>query len=375
MELTQAQRQARDAFMAFVRERIVPHAEEWDQAERLPRELAGDLAAQGWLGAAISAEHGGTPLDAVTFGLLNEAIGYGCSSARSLLTVHSMVSAAVNRWGSRELKAGWLPRLASGEVVGAFALTEPHAGSDASMISSTATRKGQVYVLNGVKRWITYGRAADVFLVFARCEEGPTAFLVERDSPGLEVTPIHGVLGTRASMTAQLDFRDCAVPAANVVGRPGFGLSAVCSGALETGRYTVAWGCVGILQACLDDSLAYAAGREQFGRRIADHQLVRRMLADLATESVAARLLCLRAGLLRQEGDPESVAATWMAKYYASRAAFRAASDTVQIHGANGCAAESRAQRMLRDAKIMEIIEGSTEIQQSMIAEAAYRSR
>jgi alkylation response protein AidB-like acyl-CoA dehydrogenase len=375
MRLTDRQRHDRDRFAEFVAKRITPHADRWDDEERLPPEFVAEFAGQGYLGALVPARYGGAEFDAVTFGLLNEAVGYGCSSARSLLTVHSMVVHAITRWGSAAQRSHWLPRLATGEAVGAFALTEPGSGSDAAGLATTARLGPDGYVLDGTKRWITYGQRADVFLLFARYDDRLTAFLVERAAPGLSVVPVGGLLGTRASMVAELRLSGCVVPADAVVGRPGFGLAAVATSALDIGRYSVACGCVGLLAACLDAALDHAEHRVQFGKPLREHQLVQRLLADMATRLRAARLLCHEAGELKDAGDPETVAATWMAKYFASTGAFASAADTVQIFGAAGCGQGHPAQRLLRDAKIMEIIEGSSELQQIHIGQSAYQNR
>jgi alkylation response protein AidB-like acyl-CoA dehydrogenase len=369
LSLTDSQRKVLAGYRQFTEAEIVPHAGEWDRAGRLPRGVTTAMAREGHLGAMIPTEYGGSALGLIEFGLLNEAIGYGCSSVRSVLTVHSMVSQAVTRWGRPAQRERWLPRLASGEWVGAFALSEPGAGSDAAGIAATARRGGDHFVLDGVKTWTTYGQAADVFLVFAGEDGRRSAFIVERDTPGLTVEPIDDMLGTRASMLAQLRFDNCRVPPDALLGRPGFGLAAVASAALDVGRYSVAWGSVGLTQACLESSLRYARERRQFGAPVAAHQLVARLLTDMATTVSAARLLCLQAGELKQAGHPDAVAAVWMAKYFASTGAFRSASDAVQIQGARGCHPASSAQRMLRDAKVAEIIEGSTQIQQTMIAQ------
>jgi alkylation response protein AidB-like acyl-CoA dehydrogenase len=366
--LTDVQAKLLHGYRRFVRREIEPHANAWDQAGRVPREVIAAMARQGFMGALIPAEYGGAELDMIEFGLLNEAIGYGCSSVRSVLTVHSMVSQAVTRWGGEEQRAAWLPRLAGGERIGAFALSEAEAGSDVAQIGTVATADGDGYVLDGVKRWITYGQGADVFLVFARSGARHSAFLVERDTPGLTVSPIDGILGTRASMLAELRFEGCRVPRSALLGRPGFGLVPVASAALDVGRYSVGWGSIGLAQACLELSLGHARERRAFGVPILDHQLVQRLVTDMATGVSAARLLGLQAGELVRAGDPKAVAAVWMAKYFASTTAMRSASDTVQIFGAHGCDPASSPQRLFRDAKIMEIIEGSTQIQQTMIA-------
>ncbi|WP_354642974.1 acyl-CoA dehydrogenase family protein [Kitasatospora camelliae] len=375
VQLSPRQAEARAEYESFTREAVVPYADAWDREERIPEAFFKDFAARGYLGAAVPPEYGGGGLDAVTFGLLNEELGRGCSSVRSLVTVHGMASYAVARWGTRGQRESWLPRLATGEAIGAFALTEPGAGSDVKALAATARRTGDGYRLDGEKRWTTFGQRADVYLLFARLDGRETAFLVPRDAPGLTVRPVTGILGTRASMLAELSLDDCRVAEDALLGRPGFGLAAVAATALELGRYSVAWGCVGLAQACLDASLAYAERRETFGVRLRDHQLVQRMIADMATGTAAARLLCQQAGWLRQARSTESLHATWLAKYHASTTAFRSASDAVQVHGAHGCGGEYPVQRYLRDAKVMEIIEGSTELQQATIAESAYHAR
>ena len=375
MRLTAGQQRLRDEVREFTAKRITPEADRWDAEERLPADLVDVLAERGWLGALAPAEYGGLGLDAVSFGLLNEELAFGCSSVRSLLTVHSMVVHATLRWGGDELRARWLPELAAGTAIGAFALTETGAGSDAAALTTAARKVSGGYVLDGHKRWTTFGRLADVYLVFARCDDRLTAFLVPRDTPGLVVEPVTGMLGIRASMTADLRFAECVVPEENLVGRPGFGLAAVGTSALDIGRYSVAWGCVGLLAACLDLSLAHTDARETFGQPLREYQLVRQLLAEQATNLAAARLLCREAGELKDAGDPRTVTATWTAKYFASRAAFSAAADTVQIFGASGCGPGHPAQRLLRDAKIMEIIEGSTQMQQIHLGQAAHTDR
>ena len=219
-------------------------------------------------------------------------------------------------------------------------------------------------MLDGHKKWTTFGQLAGLFLVLAQCEGKPTAFLVERESPGLAVRPLQGVWGTRASMLAELTFAGCRVPRESLLGRIGFGLSHVLAAALEHGRYSVAWGAVGIGQACLDACRSYTAERRQFGVPLADHQLIRRMLTDMIVDVRAARLLCLRAGWLRDQRDPGAFMETMAAKYFASTMAVRAANDAVQVHGANGFSDDYPVGRYLRDAKVTEIIEGSTQIQQ-----------
>jgi glutaryl-CoA dehydrogenase (non-decarboxylating) len=371
LELTPEQRAAREEFRAFAQSEIAPHAGRWDREAAIPRELVGRLRERGYLGSNVPAEYGGLGRDNLTYGLLTEEIGKACSSVRSLLTVHDMVAHAIRRWGSPAQRERYLPALAHGEILGALALSEPNAGSDAKSVETVARDDGDAWVLDGRKKWTTFGQIAGLFLVLAQVGEQPegkpTTFLVERETPGVTVRPLSGITGTRASMLAEVFFEGCRVPKENLIGRPGFGLSAVISAALDHGRYSVAWGAVGLAQACLDTSRAYAAERRQFGVPIAEHQLIRRMLTDMIAGVRAARLLCLRAGWLRDTGDPGASGEIWVAKYYASTLAARAAADAVQIHGANGCSEDFPVERYLRDSRVLEIIEGSTQIQQITI--------
>ncbi|MDZ8067337.1 MAG: acyl-CoA dehydrogenase family protein [Nostoc sp. DedQUE08] len=373
IELTSQQKDDKSKFRGFVNEEIIPHANSFDQEECTSSKVIEKFAHQGYLGAILPEEFGGKSMDIITYGLLNEEIGRGCSSLRSLLTVHSMVSYALCRWGNKSQKEYWLPKLSSGQVIAAFALSEPNVGSDAKSIETTATLSGDYYVLNGNKKWITYGQIADVFLVFAQCSGKPSAFLVEKNSPGFSIQPISGILGVRASMLAQLNFLDCRIPKENLVGRLGFGFSYIASSALDYGRYSVAWGSVGIAQACLEDCIQYTSERKQFDVYLKEHQLIRQMITEMIVNVKAARLLCYQAGYMKEIGDPNSITETSIAKYFASTTATKVANDAVQIHGANGCTNEYSVARYFRDAKIMEIIEGSTQIQQITIADYGYQ--
>jgi len=375
LELTAEQRAARAEFRDFVAREITPFAAQWDREEAISLEVIGKLRERGYLGSTVPREYGGGGRDLITYGLLTEEIGKGCSSVRSLLTVHDMTSYGIQRWGNKEHKERYLPRLATGEIIGAFALTEPNVGSNAKAVETQAVADGDSYLLTGVKKWTTYGQIADLFIVLAQCEGKPTTSLMDRDTPGLTITPMKGLLGTRASMLAEMKLEECRVPATNLVGRIGFGMSHILSAALEQGRYSVAWGSVGIAQAALEAAMKYSQERQQFGVPIGEHQLVRAMLSDMITEVRAARLLCLRSGYLRDQGDPGALAETMLAKYHASKTAMRVAESAVQIHGGNGVSDDYPVARYFRDAKVMEIIEGSTQIQQIAIARAELEAR
>lgn len=358
---------------AFVDEHVVPHADSWDLAGAVPEEMLDRLGAAGLWAPFLPVEDGGAGLDMVSLGALHEEVGRGCSSTRSLLTVHGMVSWAVHRWGSPGQREQWLPALARGEQLGAFCLTEPGAGSDIQGITSTARRRGGDWVLTGTKKWITGGQRADVYLFFARTPAGIAAFLVPRRTPGVQVVPIDGVLGTRASLLAEIRLDEVVLAPDALLGPDGFASGMVATGVLDLGRYSVAAGSVGIIQACLDACAEYAQHRKVGAGRLRDLQLIRAKITDMVTDAQAGRLLYEHAGRLRDAGDEATLMATFVAKYFASRAAARHASEAVQVHGAIGLGPGHPAGRFYRDAKVLELIEGSTEIQQLTIAEHAFR--
>jgi FkbH-like protein len=373
MALTAEQQQAQYRFRAFAAEHIVPFADQHDQDENLPEHLVRQLADIGWLGANVPKEYGGQGLDAITFGLLCEEVGRASASLLSLLIVHGMVCQSILKWGTREQQTTWLPKLASGQCIGAFGLTEPEIGSDAASVQTRAVAENSSYVLTGEKKWISCGQIANLFLIVAQCDGKPTTFLLPRDTPGFSTEPIKGMLGFRSAMLARLKMADCRIPQENLVGRVGFGFSHVAGSALDHGRYCVAWGCLGLIEACVDASLRYSSERKQFGEFLKGHQLIQQMVADMLTDAKATRLMCYHAGYLKEQGDPSMIMETSTAKYFASRAAVRAADSAVQIHGANGCHSSFPVQRYFRDARIMEIIEGSNQIQQIIIAKNGYQ--
>jgi len=358
---------------AFVDTEVAPNAEEYDQNERLPQSILDRVGELGLWAPFLPTEVGGAGLDFVTLGRIHEEVGRGCSGLRSMLTVHGMVSWAVGRWGSDEQHERWLPELIKGDTFGVFCLSEPGNGSDASAEGTIATEDGTDWVLNGHKKWITGGQVADVMMVFARTGPGMSAFLVPTTTPGVTITPIPNMLGTRSSMIAEIVLKDVRVGDDAMLGPRGWAAGTVMTGALDLGRYSVACGSVGIIQACLDACVDYTSKRSVRDGRLRDLQLIRRKVSDMVTSSRAARLLCEHAGRLKDASDPATIMASWVAKYYASTSAVAAANDAVQIHGANGCSQDYPAARLYRDSKIMEIIEGSSELQQTTIAEEAYR--
>jgi alkylation response protein AidB-like acyl-CoA dehydrogenase len=357
----------------FVDRHIKPHANEFESASAIPEETLKMISEAGLWAPFLPSSSGGSAADLVSLGHIHEEVGRGCSSVRSLLTVHTMVAGTVHRWGTAAQRRRWLPSLAAGDLLGAFCLTEPDVGSDATQIATRATSTRDGWVLDGVKKWITGGQRADVFLVFARTDNGIGAFLVPSDATGVVARPISYVLGTRASMLADVTFDNVVLDGDALLGPDGFAAGMVMSAALDLGRYSVAAGSVGIVQACLDASAAYAARRMVRSAPLRDYQLIQAKLSNMVTDVHAGRLLYERAGRLKDEGDSATIMATWVAKYFASTAAARHASEAVQIHGANGCGTDFPVERFYRDAKVMEIIEGSTEIQQTTIAAHAYR--
>jgi alkylation response protein AidB-like acyl-CoA dehydrogenase len=276
-----------------------------------------------------------------------------------------MVSRALLRWGSDEQRDTWLPRLAAGDVLASVAITEQEAGSDAGNVDAHIRMSGaNRAVLDGEKVWVTGGARAGVFLVLARGESGLVAVLVERDRDGVEVVPRSSQLGLRAAMVADVSFHGCELTPNDIVGGAGFGLAAVVNEALLFGRYSVAHGCVGIARAALESSVHHARNRKQFGVALGEHQLVRRMLTNMAVGVEAARLMARSAGEALDASVADAMERVIMAKYLAARVATDAARDAVQVHGAAGCAAGSVPERLFRDAKVMQIIEGSDEVNQ-----------
>jgi alkylation response protein AidB-like acyl-CoA dehydrogenase len=358
---------------AFAAEHIAPYGNDFEKAGRIPEQLLERMSAAGLWAPFLPAEIGGAGLSMVTLGEIHEEVGRACSSVRSLLTVHTMLSWAVQRWGTAEQKARWLPELAAGRTLGAFCLTEPEAGSDATGIRTIAEPTSDGFLLNGGKKWITNGQRADLYLVFARLGSSIAAFLVPRDSRGVGVKPIRDIMGTRGSMLAELSFTDVQLGPEALLGPSGFTAGMVLTGTLDLGRYSVASGSVGIIQACLDACATYTTQRKVGGAPLRDLQLIQAKVSDMVTDVRAARLLVAEAGRLKDAGESSTIMATWIAKYFASTAAAKHASEAVQIHGANGMGGDYPVGRYYRDAKVMEIIEGSNEIQRITIAAEAYR--
>lgn len=369
--ISEAQVDAAQRARRFTMEAVLPYAALIDETQTTPAHVLDALRLNGWLGAGLPSRWGGGAMDPIAYGLATAEFGWACSSTRTLLTVHNMAAQAIVRFGSPEQQERWLPQLCSGEKIIAFALTEPQAGSDASGIKAEAEPGIGEYRVTGTKVWCSYGMAADLYLLFAKCEDKPVAFVVDRDNPGLSVEPMPNTFGTRGSMLARLRLERAILPASNRIGAVGAGIKFVANAALDHGRYSVAWGAVGIIRACLDACVAYASERRQGGAVIAQHQLIRRLLTDGLLAHTTARALCLRSGQLRMAGDPRAAPETALAKYGASEAAIRIANDAMALHGASGCSPEFPVSRYLRDATVTGIIEGTRETHQIALASYA----
>ncbi|MER7153797.1 acyl-CoA dehydrogenase family protein [Streptomyces lydicus] len=369
-EQTAVRRLARD----FVDREVAPHAAAWDRAEKVDPALVKKLAGLGFLGLTVPEEYGGSGGDHLSYVLVTEELGRGDSSVRGIVSVSlGLVAKTIATWGDEDQKRHWLPRLTSGEALGCFGLTEPGTGSDAASLATRAVRDGDDFVIDGAKMFITNGTWADVVLLFARTGDAPghhgiSAFLVPADSPGLERREIHGKLGLRGQATAELVFDGVRVPASAMLGPEGKGFSVAMS-ALAKGRMSVAAGCVGIAQAALEAALGYAGQREQFGGPLARHQLVQELLSDIAVDVDAARLLTWRVADLIERGEPFATAAS-QAKLFASEAAVRAANNALQVFGGYGYIDEYPVGKLLRDARVMTLYEGTSQIQKLLIGRA-----
>jgi alkylation response protein AidB-like acyl-CoA dehydrogenase len=361
--------------VAFVTRRVAPSAAGWDRAGVLPAEIFSELGRFGWLGSFIPASEGGPGLGMVDYGRLHEALGRGCSSLRCALTAHDMVAFALWRWGDPETKRRWVPRMLSGEAVGAFALSERHAGSDVASIRTGLRRAGDDWILSGAKRWVSNGERADIFLVFAGMSEGGVALLVPRDVAGMTIRPMGALLGVRAAGVCEVTFEGCRLGPDAMIGGPGAGLRFVLPAALAVGRYAIASGCVGMARQCLDSAIAHATGRRQSGEPLASHQLVCRMLGRAEAGVRAAGLVCRACGELLDKGDPLAISEAALAKYFACGVAREIASDAVQIFGGEGCLEGNAVERFFRDSKVMEIIEGTNEVLELVLARHGMRQR
>jgi butyryl-CoA dehydrogenase len=379
MLLTDEQRQIRDTLLEFARAELAPHAAAWDRDHTFPREALRALGRLGALGVVVPERFGGAELDYVSLAVALEEIAAGDGATSTIVSVqNSVVCGPVHAFGSDAQKQRFLPPLARGELLGCFCLTEPHTGSDAAAIATRAERRGDVYVLNGVKQFITSGANADVAIVFARTDKaagskGISAFIVDTKASGFVVARIEEKLGQRASDTAQIAFENCEVAAANLLGSEGEGYRIALSN-LEGGRIGIAAQAVGMARAALDAALAYARERQAFGKPIVEHQAVNFRLADMATKIEVARQMVWHAAALRDAGMPCLTEAS-MAKLFASEMAEQVATDAIQIHGGYGYVTDFPVERIYRDVRVCQIYEGTSDIQRLVIGRALAAGR
>jgi alkylation response protein AidB-like acyl-CoA dehydrogenase len=371
--LTDEQTALRAMTAEFVDREIVPYAAAWDRAEQVDLSIVGKLGELGLFGLTIDEEDGGSGGDHLSYCLVMEELGRGDSSVRGIVSVSlGLVAKSIARYGSAAQRQEWLPKLCRGEALGCFALTEPDTGSDAASLSTRAQRKGDAWQLTGSKMFITNGTWARVALVFARTggpgPKGITAFLVPTATPGFTVREIHGKLGLRGQATAELTFDAVEVPDTCRLGEEGNGF-AIAMSALDKGRVSLAAGCVGIGQGCVNASVDYAKQRVQFGRPIASFQLVQQLLADMAVETQAARMLVWRVADLIDRGQPFATDAA-AAKLYASEMSVRAANSALQVFGGYGYIDEYPVGKYLRDARVTTVYEGTSQIQRLLIGRA-----
>jgi len=378
LSLTDDQQQLRALAREWVDREVVPFATEWDRREAVDRGIVAKLGEVGFLGLGLPEEYAGSGGDLLSYALMMEELGRGDTSIRGIVSVSlGLVAKSINAWGTAEQKERFLPDLATGRTLGCFGLTEPGTGSDAASLTSRAVREGAMregddWMISGNKMFITNGTWADVALVFARSggpgPKGISAFLVPTDAAGFERREIMGKLGLRGQATAELILDGVRVPDANRLGEEGVGFRIAMS-ALDKGRIAVAAGCVGLARACLEASVDYAKQREQFGKPIATYQLVQEMLAEMAVETDAARLLVWRAADLADRGEKFGTEAS-MAKLFASETAVKAANQAIQVFGGYGYVDEFPVGKYLRDARVTTLYEGTSQIQKLLIGRA-----
>jgi alkylation response protein AidB-like acyl-CoA dehydrogenase len=373
LSLTDEQTALRVLARDFIDAEVVPHAAAWDRAESVDRSIVGKLAEVGFLGLTVPETYGGSGGDHLSYCLMMEELGRGDTAVRGIVSVTlGLVGKTILSFGTEEQKRHWLPRLCAGESLGCFGLTEPDTGSDAASLSTRAVRDGDDWVITGSKMFITNGTWADVALVFARSggpgPRGITAFLVPTDAPGFTHREIKGKLGLRGQSTGELILDGVRVPDTARLGEEGKGFRVAMS-ALDKGRMSVAAGCVGLARAALEASTRYAAERTQFGKPIASFQLIQEMLADMAVATDAARLLVWRVADLVDRGQPFSTEAS-MAKLHASETSVQAANLAIQVFGGYGYLDEYPVAKYLRDARVLTLYEGTTQVQKLLIGRA-----
>jgi butyryl-CoA dehydrogenase len=373
-ELTDEQRLIKQTAREFTDREIVIQSRENARNHHFDVELVRKVADQGYLGAIVPQEYGGAGLDYVSYGLVVEEIGRGDSAIRTVISVQtSLVCSGILKWGTEEQKRNYLPRLCSGEWLGCFGLTEPDTGSDAANQKTRARKTDSGWVINGAKMWISMANYAKVALIFAQTDpelghKGIACFIVDTDQPGFKAQTIEHKMGLAASDTASIALEDVEVSDEDVLGEIGGGFKVAMSN-LDSGRYSVAAGCVGICQGCVEESVRYAKEREQFGRPIASFQLVQAMIADMVVKTDASRMLVWRAGWLKDQGRPNTLE-TSVAKLHATEASLECANLAIQVHGGAGYVDDHPVERYYRDARVTTLYEGTSQIQKLIIGRA-----
>ena len=373
-DLSDEQRLIKDTAREFTDKEIVVQSRENARNHHFDLEIVKKLADQGYLGAIVPPQYGGAGLDYISYGLVVEEIGRGCSSVRTVVSVQtSLVCSGILRWGTEEQKQKYLPKLCSGEWLGCFGLTEPDTGSDAANQRTRAKKTDDGWVINGAKMWISMADYAKVALIFAQTDpelgyKGLGCFMVDTDQPGFKPQPIEHKMGLHASDTASIALEDVEVSDDDLLGTIGDGFKVAMS-SLDSGRYSVAAGCVGICQGCVEESVKYAKEREQFGKPIASFQLVQAMIAEMVLKADASRMLVWRAGFLKDKGRPNTTE-TSIAKLHATEAAVWCANTAIQVHGGAGYVDDHPVERYFRDVRVTTLYEGTSQIQQLIIGRA-----
>ncbi len=373
-DLTDEQRLIKDTAREFTDKEIVVQSRENARNHHFDTELVKKVAAQGYLGAIVPQEYGGAGLDYFSYGLVVEEIGRGDSAIRTVISVQtSLVCSGLVKFGTEEQKQKYLPKLCSGESLACFGLTEPDTGSDAANQKTRARKTDSGWVINGAKMWISMGNYADLAVIFAQTDpelghKGIACFLVDTDQRGYKAQPIEHKMGLHASDTASISLEDVEVSDDQVLGEVGDGFKIAMSN-LDSGRYSVAAGCVGICQGCVEESVKYAKEREQFGRPIASFQLVQAMIADMVLKTDASRMLVWRAGFLKDQGRPNTLE-TSIAKLHATEASLECANMAIQVHGGAGYVDDHPVERYFRDARVTTLYEGTSQVQKMIIGRA-----
>jgi len=363
------QRQVLEEIKQFIADEIMPLQQAIYHEGGVPRTLIDSMAKRGYLAASISEEYGGLGMSPLLYGQFTELFGKACPATRSLLTVHtSLVSETIAKFGTSEQKAAWLPKLVSGEWIGAFGLTEPEVGSDAKSVKTSWKEVEDGYILNGTKKWITYGNLADVFIIVASCDGRSSTFLVEREQAGVSTKPLTKLMAGTGTHLAEIQLDQVKIPKHYMIGKKGFGFEYVVSSALDQGRYSVAWAGLAIAQAALERMVTYSRKRVQFDQKLSQFQTIRAMIGDAVTNIHAARALCEKAAEKRLIKAGDATMETTIAKYFASKVAVQVTNDALQVHGANGFHEDYGVERLYREAKVLEIIEGSSQMQQEIIS-------